>query len=142
MTPDLYLAVAITVLGYLMLFVTGINGIRHARIIGLGFDGYAMSSVWLWIALSGSLNLIISLRLIILHGMPTTITFASGHQQPFAFGIRNWTMLFIGLVIVSALCVRSFIMVRNAKRMTKEARLEHAKTYAASLKLRDAIKGE
>lgn len=140
MPNDLLLGIAISVCGYLMLAATGVNGVRHARILGLGIDGYVMASIWLWIALIGSLNLISSIRLITAYGTPTGLLFDSGHLEPFRFGLRNWVVLAVGFVICAGLCFRSFIMVRNAKRMTKEMRSEHARTYSASLSLKAALK--
>lgn len=139
----LAVAITLTIIGYLMLLITGINGIRHAKLMGLGFDGYAMSSIWLWIAIYGSLNLSGTLLLISRKGMPVGTLFANGEMMPYTgLGSGQWINLAVGILICSGICIRSFVMVRNAKRMTKEARAEHAKTYSASLSLKAAIKGE
>ena len=139
MPNDLLLGVIVSFVGYGLLTLTGINGIRHARLLGLGVDGYAMASVWLWIAISGTLNLIGTVSLVNAYGMPVAIKFDSGHLEPFTFGFRNWIVLSVGFVIVTGLCFRSFVMVRNAKTQTAEQRKVIADTQKAMLKLRRTL---
>lgn len=138
MSPELYIGVVVAVAGYLMLLTTGINGIRHARLMSLGFDGYAMSSIWLWIAGAGMIGLAISLVKIRSFGFPVAILYERG-VEPFSFGLRQWANLVVGLAICTGICIRSFVMVRNAKRMTKQQQEEWRKTNKAMVQLRNTI---
>jgi hypothetical protein len=136
MSPELYPAIAATILGNAMLFITGINGIRYARLLGLGIDGYAMSGIWLYLAAYGSLNLILTLHRLMTLGQPVAIIFQHGQESYTGLAGREWTNLVVGFAICLGICVRSFIMVANAKRQTAEGRANFGMVHKEMLRLK------
>jgi hypothetical protein len=123
MTSELYIAVAIMFVIYSLLITTGINQMRHARVLGLGMDGYVMAGIWIWLAVSGAFGLILSLNKIVNFGMPVFVLYSSGHQEPYA-GIltRQWAVIIVWLFICAGIAIRSYVMLRNARQFDVETR--------------------
>lgn len=125
MTPDLITGVAITCLVYGLLIVTGVNQMRHAHLLKLGFDGYMMATVWLWLAANGLFGLILSLGRIAEYGMPVSVLHTSGYIRPLdGIVTRQWVMIAIALLVSAVLAFRSWVMLRNVRKFDIKTREE------------------
>jgi hypothetical protein len=136
MTTELYIAVGAMFTIYLLLVVTGVNNIRHARLLGLGWDGYIMSGIWIWWAISGSLGLILSLNKIVHFGLPTFVIYASGHEEPYPGVLtRQWAVIGVWVCICVGLVIRSWVMLRNARNFDEETKRQVAEMHSKMVSL-------
>lgn len=91
----------------------GINGVRYARTLQLGWVTYIALGGWIFFGLFGFVRIVVALQLIATTGLP------EGYD---GIGWLGWIGLITGLLFTMFLSVAMWQAVRNARTRTEEER--------------------